>query len=534
MSSENWDTSVAWSFHNATKYVWLGDEAAGRWFGMGTPPDLEAPIWEKDWSLEPFPFKIYETTPQIAIPRELPPSPLSALQAIARTGAEQTAEGFPDRATLARIGLLSNGLLGRQFKRRGATADFRTAGATGARYHLEVYFVCADLPDLPAGVYHYAAHDHSLGRLREGDYRAALSAAAGAEPALAMAPIVLAMTSTFWRNAWRYKARAYRHSFWDAGTALANALAVAAACGLPAKLVIGYADGPVNAVLGVDGLDEATVALCAIGRTDRTAQPSPDAPPLALPTRPLSPRQVGFPQIQRLHRASELSSGVESESWRAEPLRRTLVEPVGEVVPLLPIPEEQITTTSMEQLIFSRRSTRHYAADVPIPFDAFSSLLEVSSEGVAADCLAQGAQSLHDLYLIVNNVDGLAPGVYVHRRHLKAVELLKEGDFRQVAQRLAVGQAYAADAHVNCYYLTALGPVLERFGNRGYRLAQLECSLYAGKLHLATHAVGLRAVGSTSLDDEVTEFFSPHAAGKSYMFVTMFGRRRPRGQPGRA
>jgi SagB-type dehydrogenase family enzyme len=532
MNGENRDTSVAWSFHDATKYVWLGEESDGDWLGMGTPPDVEAPIWEEDWSLEPFPFKVYQTVPQVAIPRELPPSPLPGLQAIADTGTERAGQAFPDRATLARIGLLSNGLLGRQFERRGATAEFRTAGATGARYHLEIYFVCADLPDLPAGVYHYAAHDHSLGRLRAGDYRAALAAAAGGEPALARAPVVLAMTSTFWRNAWRYKARAYRHAFWDAGTGFANVLAVAAAGGLPAKLVLGYADGPVNALLGVDGRDEAAVALCAIGRADRPAPPSPDAPPLALSTRPVSPRQVEFPHIQMLHRASELASGAEAASWRAEPLRRALVEPAGELVPLRPLPDERLAKTSIEELILSRRSTRRYAADVPVPFDAFSSLLELSSRGVAADCVAAGAPSLHDLYLIVNNVDGLAPGVYVHHRHLDAVELLKEGDFRQVAQRLAVDQAYAARAHVNCYYLTALGPVLERYGNRGYRLAQLECSLYAGRLHLATHALGLRAVGSTSLDDEVTEFFSPHAAGKSYMFVTVFGRRMPRGQSG--
>ena len=37
-----------------------------------------------------------------------------------------------------------------------------------------------------------------------------------------------------------------------------------------------------------------------------------------------------------------------------------------------------------------------------------------------------------------------------------AVELLREGNFRQQAQRLAVGQGYAADAHVNAYYLTDL------------------------------------------------------------------------------
>jgi len=43
---------------------------------------------------------------------------------------------------------------------------------------------------------------------------------------------------------------------------------------------------------------------------------------------------------------------------------------------------------------------------------------------------------------------------------------------------------------------------------------------------LGTHALGLGAVGSTSLDGEVEEFFGPHAAGKSYMFVVVFGKRR--------
>ena len=55
-----------------------------------------------------------------------------------------------------------------------------------------------------------------------------------------------------------------------------------------------------------------------------------------------------------------------------------------------------------------------------------------------------------------------------------------------------------------------------------------EAALFAGKLHLGAHALGLGAVGSTSVDDEVIRFFSPHAAGKSYMFIVVFGRRRKR------
>ncbi len=99
-------------------------------------------------------------------------------------------ETVPDLAAVARLCLLSNGHLktGRNSP-GGREIKFRAAGATGARYHLELYLVCADLPDLPAGVYHYAAHDHSLRRLRAGDYRAALVASTRAEPAVASAPL---------------------------------------------------------------------------------------------------------------------------------------------------------------------------------------------------------------------------------------------------------------------------------------------------------------------------------------------------------
>lgn len=181
-------------------------------------------------------------------------------------------------------------------------------------------------------------------------------------------------------------------------------------------------------------------------------------------------------------------------------------EPGGELITLAEV-DQPVADRPVEEIIFRRRSTRNYD-DAPTPFDAFSTLLRTSAAGFSADF----PHTMHRLYLIVNRVDGLTPGVYVHHPGLNAVELLREGDFRADAQRLAVGQEYTARAHVNCYYLTELGPVLERFGNRGYRAAQLECALHAGRMHLATHMVGCGAVGSTSYDDEVVDFFSPHAA----------------------
>ncbi len=69
-----------------------------------------------------------------------------------------------------------------------------------------------------------------------------------------------------------------------------------------------------------------------------------------------------------------------------------------------------------------------------------------------------------------------------------------------------------------------LRPILERFGNRGYRAAQLEAAMIGGKLYLAAYALRLGATGLTFYDDDVTAFFSPHAAGKSVMFLVALGK----------
>jgi nitroreductase len=54
-------------------------------------------------------------------------------------------------------------------------------------------------------------------------------------------------------------------------------------------------------------------------------------------------------------------------------------------------------------------------------------------------------------------------------------------------------------------------------------VAQLEGGLIGGRAYLAAYALGLGATGLTFFDDAVTEFFSPHASGKSVMFLAAFG-----------
>jgi hypothetical protein len=66
--------------------------------------------------------------------------------------------------------------------------------------------------------------------------------------------------------------------------------------------------------------------------------------------------------------------------------------------------------------------------------------------------------------------------------------------------------------------------ILECFGNRGYRAAQLEAAIMGGKIYLGAYAQRLGASGLTFFDDDVTEFFSPDAAGKSVMFLIAVGK----------
>ena len=96
----------------------------------------------------------------------------------------------------------------------------------------------------------------------------------------------------------------------------------------------------------------------------------------------------------------------------------------------------------------------------------------------------------------------------------------------QTWETVSVDATLPAEAAVDVFWLSDLEAVLGRFGNRGYRAAQLEAAIEGGKVYLAAYGLGIGATGLTFFDDDVTAFFSPHAAGKSVMFLMAVGRSR--------
>lgn len=505
----NREVEATWAYHNGTKHSYESVRSSRHYL---------------DWENQPIPFKLYSGLEPIALSQNLSSSGMPALSALSAGGAPAENQTALTTQILAEILFLSAGVT----KRRsypGGEMLFRAAACTGALYHIDLYLVCGDLPALSAGVYHFSPHDFTLRRLREGDHRAVLACASGEEPSIVNASCVVISASTYWRNSWKYQARAYRHCYWDNGTILANLLAASVARKVPADLVVGFVDAAVNQLLGLDREREASLSMVALGKVSpRPVGNPPVLKPLTVATEPLSKKEIDYPAMKAMHEASSLDSEEEVMEWRGvAPKADESGREEGRVFPLQPLGDAEVPPEKIEEVILRRGSTREFSRE-PIGFAELSTMLDRATRGIPADFLGDAPTSLNDIYLIVHAVEGLPPGAYYFRRDRGDLQQLKEGDFRREAGHLGLGQEIPAECSVNVYFLADLNRVLERFGNRGYRAAQLEAAIMGGKLYLAAYAQRLGASGLTFFDDDVTEFFSPHAAGKSVMFLIALGK----------
>jgi SagB-type dehydrogenase family enzyme len=505
---KNRDLMAAWNYHDGTKHSYWSVRSSSHYL---------------DWANRPLPFKIYPTIEAIALPRDVPQTGVAALAAISARVPIAGSGAVPDLRDLARILFFSAGIT-KQRKYPGGEIYFRAAACTGALYEIELYVVTGELEGLNAGVYHFNPADMSLRLLRQGDFRGNLAQATAMEPAVAHAPATIACTGTYWRNAWKYAARTYRHFGWDGGTLLANMLAVAAASGLPAEIVLGFVDAEVNRLLDLDTRREVSLCLVPIGRGAEDSLPAPrEATARGLETIPLSKREIEFPAMLEMHEASSLASREETAQWRERGPVFPPSSPAGEETRLQPLSEEEQPKDTIEEVILRRGSTRTFDPAASITLAQLSTILDRATQGLPADFLATGAQ-LNDIYLIAHAVEGLAAGAYFFHRQGKTLELLKHGKFRAEAGRLGLEQQLPADACVDVFFLADLRRILEGYGNRGYRAVQLEAGAIGGKMYLAAYALRLGASGLTFFDDEVVEFFSRHAEGKSAIFLLAIGK----------
>jgi SagB-type dehydrogenase family enzyme len=216
-----------------------------------------------DWAHQPSPHKEFP-----AVLKHIPLSPPEhkggkpIWEAIAQRRSQR--EFFPHPITFADLSQLIWATQGITSKAWGY--DFRATPSAGALYPIETYIVSNRVEDIPSGVYHLNVKENQLTLLKEGHFGADLEQAGLGQEMLEGASCVFVWTAVIRRSKWKYRERAYRYIYMDVGHIGQNLYLAATAMNLGCCTVGAFYDEEVDRLIGVDGKEEVSVYLGAIGR----------------------------------------------------------------------------------------------------------------------------------------------------------------------------------------------------------------------------------------------------------------------------
>ena len=408
----------------------------------------------------PWQYKRYDQDlPRRALPVELPATSGSALSVLA--GTTRATGAVPDLPQLARLLFLSAGVV-RTAERDGRRILFRASGSAGARFPLELYVAVPAGNALPAGVHWYDPEQHTLLEI-------------GPAP-LGEAPAIV-VTGVPWRTGWRYRERGYRHVYWNAGTMLAQLLALASSSGLAPSLVTRFPDTDVDSLVGADGVHEFSVAVVSLGSTAAEPVPAPEAVTGAVDSAPLE-----FPLVTAAQRAGRRDAWGEPWPW-------------GEATEA---PERGPT---VEEVVLRRSSQRRMDPARGVPRSVLTTSMAVATRGIDAP---------H--WVFVHDVDGVPPGLY---RWPELTTRVRPGAMRNELYRVCLDQGLPRDAAFVVVSATRVADL----DDRGYREAQLAAGLVEGRLHLSAYAQGASASGMTFLDSEIAALLGEPVDGLLFTCV---------------
>jgi len=428
------------TLHRLTSY-----EPGREWTEPEDDPRVVQDLEVNDLDRLPWFFKRYaEPLPRTALPRTLPSTTASAVAVLA--GTADVARGELDLPQLSRLLHLSAGVV-RTVERPYGTHPFRAAGSAGGRFPLELYVAVPEGAALPAGLHWYQPLEHALFQI-------------GPPPRGGATTVVV--TGVPWRTGWRYRERGYRHVYWDAGTMLAQLLAVADSAGLAPWLYTRFPDAAVTALVGADGVHEWPVAVVALGESEPALEAGGTALHGEVDAAPLE-----FPLVTAAQRAGDLESL--GPPWE-------LGEPVA-----VPVQGR----SPVETVVLTRSSQRRMDPTRGVPASLLRTSMTVAVRGISVP---------H--FVVVHDVEGVAPGVY---RWPDLSTPVRAGAMRDELYRVSLEQGLAADAA-----FVVIGAVdVATVGDREYREAQLAAGLVEGRLHLLAYSLGASASGMTFLDSEI-------------------------------
>jgi len=154
---------------------------------------------------------------------------------------------------------------------QGITADMgeyqlRTTPSAGALYPIETYLLIHNVEGLARGLYHLDVKEWCLEALKWDNVAEAAYAYTEDQEMTRRAAVNFVWTAVVDRSKDKYKERAYRYIFWDAGHAAQNLHIAANSLGLGVTTVGHWYDKEMNEYLGIDGVNHLSILMASVGK----------------------------------------------------------------------------------------------------------------------------------------------------------------------------------------------------------------------------------------------------------------------------
>ena len=215
-----------------------------------------------DWTSKPEAYKTYPDAPRVPLDSPRTKGGTSLWRALKERHSVRSFAREPlSKLELSRLVWAAQGV---SHKSQGMA--FRTAPSAGGLYPIETYVVVNRVKDIAPGVYHYSVAEHALEQLRTGNFSLQTARAALDQRMAHEANAVFVWSAVFERSKWKYKQRAYRYIYLDAGHIAQNVALAAVALGLGSCHIGALYDEEANELLGIEGEDESVIYMTAVGR----------------------------------------------------------------------------------------------------------------------------------------------------------------------------------------------------------------------------------------------------------------------------
>ncbi|MBE3565392.1 MAG: SagB family peptide dehydrogenase [Thermogemmatispora sp.] len=492
---------------------------------------------------EPLKFKVYRGVPHYPLNQRLPLSLGDLRRALVSQGQDTHRRVGPrslDDQILSCLLYYSYG-----FSRHDSGLDarwpfHRLVASARCFFPAELYAWLPAAEPVPSGFYHYDNLHHSLAALRQGDYRAVLSAALGCELTDSLG--VLFVSAYFWKNAFRYRNFSYRLCSQEVGMVVGNILLVCGVLGIAARVHYQFLDRVLIHLLGLEDGEESPFAAVVLSPAESERQvtktlpaPAISAEALLKGIEPIAPAHIKLSALDR-ERCQKLLEIDQHSRLESSAELAVLLPPAtpscDQSLPTLEAPAPWPEELELVQALYQRSSGDVFFLPLyrPVSRVAFWEIVRYSLAPYASDLGGvDRRRPALELFLALNNVADVPAGIYRLCGSCGALHVVEQ---RAVAAQI---QAIHSTPAVNCgsapfvaYPVASYGTLSAALGNRAYRIMNMECGLVAQRLSVLSAAFGLVARCSDSYHlDRCAELLHLRERVETPLFLIAFGYERP-------